>query len=80
MQARRWAKEAKDIMAERTELQGIFEKHKLSLADFDAQEFHTHKKSKLTDDDARLLRAGHACPRQVASCAGTHDQGGGEVS
>ena len=51
MQAKRWAKEAKDIMAERTELQGIFEKNKLSLADFDAREFHTHKKSKLTDDE-----------------------------
>lgn len=51
VQAKKWAMEAKDIMAERTELQGIFEKNKLSLADFDAQEFHMHKKSKLTDDE-----------------------------
>lgn len=51
MQAKRWAKEARDIMAERTDLQSIFEKNKLSLADFDAKEFHTDKKSKLTDDE-----------------------------
>lgn len=38
-------------MKERLELQAIFEQNKLSLVEFDAKQFHAHKKSKLTDDE-----------------------------
>tara|TARA_B110001450_G_scaffold42623_1_gene38820 strand:+ start:1034 stop:3835 length:2802 start_codon:yes stop_codon:yes gene_type:complete len=51
IQAKKWAIEARDIMQERMELQSIFEQNKLDLTEFDAYEFHTHKKSKLTDDE-----------------------------
>jgi len=56
-QATSWEKQANEILAERLECQGVFEKHQLNLSEFDKSEFY--KRHKAADDRSFYARITH---------------------